>query len=132
MTNHLNTYVAWRGRQSAVLSIEGQVNSETRNLFEEKVAAVAAKKPLKVLVNMEKCDYVSSAGIAAIFEFRKKVTEQGGAVSFFRLKPQIQKVFDIVKALPLESVFATEQEADAYLDQVMRASAEAPARRAKH
>lgn len=32
------------------------------------------------------------------------------------LQPQIQKVFDIVKAVPLNSIFSSTAEADSYLD----------------
>jgi len=36
------------------------------------------------------------------------------------LQPQIQKVFDIIKALPSQQVFSTMRELDDYLDRIQR------------
>ena len=35
-------------------------------------------------------------------------------------QPQIQKVFDVVKAVPLNEIFSTVAEADAYLDAMQK------------
>ena len=35
-------------------------------------------------------------------------------------QPQIQKVFDVVKAVPLNEIFTSFAEADAYLDAMQR------------
>jgi sigma-B regulation protein RsbU (phosphoserine phosphatase) len=72
-----------------------------------------------VLVDMTHCNYVSSAGISSFFDLRKKVQTRHGVLSFCNLQPQIKKVFEIVKALPLECIFSNTNEADAYLDRMM-------------
>jgi len=40
------------------------------------------------------------------------------------LKPQIRKIFDILKALPVESVFESMQEVDNYLDAMQKEKTE--------
>jgi anti-sigma B factor antagonist len=46
---------------------------------------------------------------------RKQLKERGGQASFIHLQPQIQEVFDIIKALPGVAVFKDVAELDRYL-----------------
>ena len=43
------------------------------------------------------------------------------------LKPQIKKVFEIIKALPSEKIFSTIEELDNYLAQIQQRYRENPA-----
>jgi hypothetical protein len=43
-----------------------------------------------------------------------------GRMVFMNLQPQIQKVFDILKAIPSLKVFASIQELDQYLDSMQK------------
>jgi hypothetical protein len=43
-----------------------------------------------------------------------------GRMAFMNLQPQIQKVFDILKVIPLLKVFANIQELDRYLDSMQK------------
>lgn len=119
MSTPLKLHIATTGLSTVTLKIEGRVDSETADEFDKLVKPLTEKRLSKVLVDMSQCHYVSSAGIRAFFEFRKKMKARQGAVSFFALQPQIKKVFEIVKALPLECIFSSIAEADAYLDRVM-------------
>ena len=65
-------------------------------------------------------DYNSSAGVRSIFKARKALSARGGKVVVVNPKPQIQKVFDVVKAVPLDEIFSSVQEADAYLDAMQK------------
>ena len=44
------------------------------------------------------------------------------ALEIVNPQPQVKKVFDIINALPNESLFTSEEELDAYLDRVQRAN----------
>lgn len=50
----------------------------------------------------------------------RKMTEKSGAIAMTGLQPQIEKVFDIVKALPNFSIFKDEAEADDYFDHMQK------------
>jgi anti-anti-sigma factor len=102
-----------------IIAPVGRIDSETYTDLENDLNDAISRSPKKVMLDMEKCNYVSSAGIRVFFDFRKKLKAQKAAVSFFKLQPQIRKVFEIVKALPLECIFSSMKEADAYLDRVM-------------
>ena len=51
---------------------------------------------------------------------RKTLAAHGGKVLVVNPQPQIQKVFDVVKAVPLNDIFGSTAEADAYLDAMQR------------
>jgi sigma-B regulation protein RsbU (phosphoserine phosphatase) len=46
--------------------------------------------------------------------------DHDGKVVLLNLQPQIQKVFDIIKALPSQQVFSNMKELDDYLDRMQR------------
>src|SRR3546814_1668866 len=55
-----------------------------------------------------------------LFRSRKALSPRGGKVLVVNPQPQIQKVFDLVKAVPMNEIFAPTTEADAYLDTMQR------------
>lgn len=119
MAKSLDIKIVSSGPSAATLVVNGRVDGETSIEFNKLVKPLTEKKALKLVINMAKCSYVSSAGISAFFDLRKKVQAKQGVVSFCNLQSQIKKVFEIVKALPLECVFSNVAEADAYLDRMM-------------
>ena len=99
---------------------KGRIDSETTPDFQKKIQAVVDKKAKNVLLNMNAVNYVSSAGLGAIFNLMKKLKENGGELLLCNLQPQIKKVFEIIKALPTTSIFASVEEADGYLSHMMK------------
>ena len=61
---------------------------------------------------------ISSAGILSIMKAQKAMNGRGGKTLFGYLQPGVKKVFDIVKAVDLNSVFASVEELDEYLDTI--------------
>ena len=73
-----------------------------------------------LVFDFARLDYISSAGIRSVFKARKALAARAGKVLVVNLQPQIRKVFDIVKAVPVSDVFASVAELDAYLDAMQR------------
>jgi anti-sigma B factor antagonist len=69
------------------------------------------------LVDLE---YVSSAGLRSLFRARKAMRTNGGFSLLVHAQPQVRKVFEIVKAVPVHEVFSNVQELDAYLAEMQR------------
>lgn len=99
---------------------KGRIDSETTPRFQKQIQPVIDQKAKNVLLNMAHVNYVSSAGLGAIFTLMKKLKENGGDLLLCNLQPQIKKVFEIIKALPTTSIFSSVEEADSYLDHIMR------------
>ena len=62
--------------------------------------------------------YINSNGLSVILKVHQVMKRNGGRVGLMNFQPHIQRVFDIVNALPRERVFATRHELDNYLKSV--------------
>ena len=59
-----------------------------------------------VVLDLDQFDYISSAGLRSIARIRKATRALGGHTLLLDPQPQVRKVFDIVKAVPVSEVFA--------------------------
>ena len=104
------------------LELSGRLDSSTAAHLDEKVATVdCAEYPVQI-VDLSSLEYVSSAGLRSLFKAKKRAHTADANLLIVNPQPQVKKVFDIIKALPNESLFTSEAELDAYLDRVQRAN----------
>ena len=104
-----------------VLTPIGSIDAHTYAVLEEKVDEILAQQPDVIIFDMEFADYISSTGIRVLLKTKKALKETDGRMVFMNLQPQIQKVFDILKAIPSLKVFASIEELDRYLDVMQKA-----------
>ena len=71
-------------------------------------------------LNLAELVFLSSAGIRVIFKLQKGVLQKKGVVVISKPQPQVAKVIEIIRALPAEQVFASDEEADRYLAMIQR------------
>ncbi len=103
------------------VAIGGRLDTHTFGELDEALAPILADEGVTSLVlDLAELDYISSAGIRSIFKARRALSARGGRVLAANPQPQIQKVFDLVKAVPLSDIFTSVAEADAYLDAMQR------------
>jgi len=103
-----------------VIAPVGPIDSSTYMDLEAKIDLLL-KKPVKIImIDMGGVDYISSMGLGVIFKTKKAVESNKGNLIMINLQPQIQMVFDIIKALPSINVFANMEEVDNYLSNIQR------------
>lgn len=68
-----------------------------------------------LVLDLESLNFVSSAGLRILAKARKIMKSKQGQICFINLSPQVKKVFNIVKAVPISDVFQNIDELDAYL-----------------
>jgi anti-anti-sigma factor len=100
----------------AKVSLIGALNTETAPAFEARLQEVVAQGLQITILDMKELDYISSAGLRVIFKAAKQVKSSGHRLAAANRRPHIDKVFEILKALPDMAVFADDQEMDEYLD----------------
>lgn len=98
------------------ISMQGGLNSDTARGFEETLTSVVTADWQMVLLDMRDLDYISSAGLRVVFKAAKAMKAAGRSLAVTNRQPQIEKVFEILQALPDMAVFSDEAELDAYLD----------------
>jgi len=122
----LSLKVTEREKGVYVAAINGRIDSDNYTSFEEQIKPVLSTAPRILVLDMTNLDYISSAGLGVIFYARKTIESKGGTLIMSNLQPQIRKVFEIVKALPKESVFESIEEVDQYLDNIQRKEVDGP------
>jgi anti-sigma B factor antagonist len=103
-----------------MLSPDGRLDTTTYPVLEARVEVVLQEKPHTLVFDMEMLEYISSMGVRVIAKAQKTMKAYNGKVVLLNLQPQIQKVFDIIKALPSQQVFSSMKELDEYLDRMQR------------
>jgi anti-sigma B factor antagonist len=77
-----------------------------------------------VVFDLGELTFLSSVGISLLLDARRRLTEAGASVFLTNLQPQIDRVMDIVNAIPKATVFADLAEMDEYLAEIQRRVAE--------
>jgi anti-sigma B factor antagonist len=115
------------GAQSAgavTINLTGSLDTATAPELERQLVPVLAD-PIKDLVfDLANLKFISSAGLRVFSQTRKQLRERGGQASFVHMQPQIQEVFEIIKALPGIGIFKDLAEFDKYLAARQRAHSE--------
>ncbi|MCW0371560.1 STAS domain-containing protein [Xanthomonas sacchari] len=102
------------------LTLSGRLDTHTYQDLDEALAPLLATPITTLVLDLSHLDYISSAGIRSIFKARKVLAARDGRVLVVNPQPQIRKVFDVVKAVPLNEIFTSVQELDEYLDEMQR------------
>ncbi len=100
----------------ARVALVGALNTDTAPAFEERLQSVVDKNYAITVLDMKDLDYISSAGLRVIFKAAKQTRASGNKLAAANRKPHIDKVFEILKALPDMAVFANDEELDDYLE----------------
>ena len=100
----------------ARVALKGALNTDTAPGFERRMQEVLKGGHRLTVLDMKDLDYISSAGLRVIFKAAKQTKTAGNRMAAANRKPHIDKVFEILKALPDMAVFANDQELDDYLD----------------
>lgn len=104
------------GKSVARVHLIGALNTDTAPGFELRLQEVVAMGLQLTVLDMKELDYISSAGLRVIFKAAKEVKTAGNRLAAANRRPHIDKVFEILKALPDMAVFANDEEMDEYLD----------------
>lgn len=103
-----------------LLHLEGELDTATAPQMAPVMEGLVSNPPAMLVLHLKQLDYISSAGLRFVFQMKRLMKSTGGQFMVSEPSPQVRKVFDIVKAVPVQSVFASAEELDAYLDKMQR------------
>ena len=99
-----------------VVALTGSLDSTTHNELEQKITYLIGEGQARLItLDLAELDFISSLGVRAVFKAKKDLAVQNGTLGMVNLSKPVQKVFDIVNALPSMKIFANLAEMDAYL-----------------
>lgn len=112
---HILKELGQQNRGTVTVKLIGSLDTATAPELERQLAPVMAGPVKDLVYDLADLKFVSSAGLRVFSATRKQLKERGGQASFINLQPQIQEVFEIIKALPGVAVFQDVAELDRYL-----------------
>jgi anti-anti-sigma factor len=117
----LDIEITEHGTEGRRVVLTGRLDTDTAPLLDACVARLLTTPQVTALLfDLAALEYISSAGIRSVVRARKALEGRGGRVTLANLQPPVQKVFDIVRALPAADMFTSVEEMDAYLDAMQR------------
>lgn len=102
-------------QQTTVVTMAGRLDTASAPRAETSLAPILASAPRHVVFDLAGLEFISSAGLRVLLGARKTLTEAGAECLLVNMKPQIEKVIEVVKALPGLKIFKDAQELDRYL-----------------
>ena len=102
------------------VALVGRLDTETAPSLDAELARVLATQVKVIVFDLRDLHYISSAGLGALFRAQKAMKARSGEALLVNPQPQVQKVFDIVKAVDVKAVFRNVAELDDYLDAMQR------------
>jgi anti-anti-sigma factor len=100
---------------AVTVNLAGSLDTLTAPDLERQLATVLNGPARDVIFDLAQLKFISSAGLRVFAATRKTLKEHHGQASFVHMQPQIQEVFEIIRALPGVAVFQDEAELDRYL-----------------
>ena len=100
---------------AVTVKLTGSLDTATAPELERQLAPVLAGPVKELVFDLAQLKFISSAGLRVFQMARKQLKERGGQASFVHMQPQIQEVFEIIKALPGVAIFKDIAELDRYL-----------------
>jgi len=102
------------------IALTGRLDTATAPQLDQVLTRVLAQPGMARLVfDLTGLEYLSSAGIRCFVRARKALEPKGGRVALINPQPAVQKVLDIVKAVP-GGIFKSVAELDEYLDAMQK------------
>jgi anti-sigma B factor antagonist len=109
---------------AVTVKLTGSLDTATAPDLERQLAPVLGGPVKDVVFDLAQLKFISSAGLRVFSAVRKTLKERGGQASFLNMQPQIQEVFEIIKALPGVAIFKDVAELDKYLAARQRSHAD--------
>jgi anti-anti-sigma factor len=97
------------------ISLAGSLDTDTAPQLEARIDESIDSSVTALILDMKDLEFLSSAGLGVIFMTMKELNSRQGKIILINLQPQVQRVFDIIKALDGMSIFIDREEMDAYL-----------------
>lgn len=109
----LATRTAMSNTAVSVVDVAGVLDINTVGDFEAKLEECFRNKKYKIVLNLEKLTYISSAGIGILVGVIKEVRKNHGDIKITNANPAIYKVFDLLELPGLFRFHKTERDAAA-------------------
>jgi anti-sigma B factor antagonist len=92
----------------SVVALSGRLDAYVSNNVEQKLNALVDAAEVRLVVSLERLDYISSSGLRVLLASLKKVRKRDGDIKLACMKPHIKEVFDVAGFSQLFSIYDLE------------------------
>ena len=97
------------------ITLAGSLDTDTAPQLQARIDESIDSSVTALILDMKDLEFLSSAGLGVIFMTKKQLNNRQGKIMLINLQPQVQRVFEIIKALDGMNIFKDREEMDAYL-----------------
>ncbi len=94
-----------------IVSVEGDLDTGTSPEAQETLMGMLEQGAVKMILDMEKMNYISSAGLRVLLMLAKQSGASGGELRICGLNDMAREVFDISGFSSILNIFPTRREA---------------------
>jgi anti-anti-sigma factor len=121
MSLNIQIFPSAKGAEDVVrVALEGRLDQGTYKECETALEPVLAGPVRTLIFDLSKLQFISSVGVRTLITTQKTLAGRNGSLLLTNLQPQIEKVLEIIQALPGLSIFRNVQEMDEYLALMQR------------
>ena len=99
--------------------LKGSIDTDSYMSLEDEFNRTIEEKASAVIFDMGSVSYISSIGIRVIISAKKALETRQATFAMVNLQPQVRKVLDIMKLLPLFEIFDNTVDAVRRAEQIM-------------
>jgi len=94
-----------------IIDLKGNLDTNTSPDLEKQLSELMDGETKKILINLEKIDYISSAGLRVFLATAKQLKITSGELRLCNLNETVQEIFDMSGFSTILNVSKTESEA---------------------
>ncbi len=99
-----------------VLKLRGLIDSGTSQLLEDRFKNLVSAENVRVVVDLQGIDYISSAGWGIFVGEIKGIRERNGDIKLAGMTPDVREVFDLLEFDALLQPYDTKEDAVAVFE----------------
>ena len=94
-----------------LLDLRGELDAHTASELEAAIQKCQTERNYQIIVNGDKLQYISSAGLGVFMAYIEEIRDEGGDIKIAALQPKVYNVFDLLGFPMLFDITETEDEA---------------------
>jgi anti-sigma B factor antagonist len=97
--------------ETLVVDMEGRLDSSSAGYCRDELVKLVQAKPQQILINLEKLDFITSAGLRSLLVAAKMLQSSGGQLKLCNANDLVKGVLETCGFNSLVSLYPTEAEA---------------------
>jgi len=104
-------YSSSRHGSVTLIHLGGSLDAETSPKFDAKIKGEIEKGAQKIVCNLQRLDYIASAGLGVLISANDILSRRGGEIRIAAMNEKIKKIFKLLGFINLFKIFEDDHSA---------------------